>query len=381
MLLTQPICGFLFHGCGWGGATEVALGESLRTMLNPIFPLMVYGAVGFIEMGPQMLSGNYLNITYTIVWLLAFANVVGTLLCIVSSGAIAQLTNIRFTLLAPFLFMLIAFAAFQSSQSLGDLVSLFALGLVGIFLKRFDWSRPAFLIGFVLSNPTETFANQAYQIAESKFQQGLGVGLEYLFSPIVLGLMGVTIASVVIGLKQTQAIRSEGEAEAGSKKAPVIFLLVLLVYLGVSGWNASQISDRLLTDKIFPLLVAGVSIVACLYLLLQMRLRPKTDMLFADNERSKNPPPHGLWATLAWFGGLLFLSSLLGFIAALTVFLIAFFIVRAGLRLQQVLVFSFCGILMICLLALLLNRDFPPGLLQDFFNLPWPLGSDKGWFR
>ena len=63
--------------------------------------------------------------------------------------------------------MVIVFAAFQSRQSLGDLVALMAVGVLGIFLRRFDWSRPAFLIGFVLSSQAEGFANQAHQIAAS----------------------------------------------------------------------------------------------------------------------------------------------------------------------------------------------------------------------
>ena len=67
---------------------------------------------GEVELGPQMLSPAYLDITYSIVWLLALANVLGTILCIGLSSFIARLTTIRFTLLAPFLFMLIAFAAF-----------------------------------------------------------------------------------------------------------------------------------------------------------------------------------------------------------------------------------------------------------------------------
>jgi len=123
------------------------------------------------DAGPQMIR-NDLNVTYTIVWSLALANVVGAGLCIALSGGIAKLTTIRFTLLAPFLFMLISFAAFQSRQSLGDLVALFAVGLLGIFLRRFDWSRPAFLIGFVLSNQAENFSNMANQVAGAKFRRG-----------------------------------------------------------------------------------------------------------------------------------------------------------------------------------------------------------------
>ena len=39
---------------------------------------------------------NNLDVTYAIVWLLALANVVGTLICIAASGGIARLTTIPF---------------------------------------------------------------------------------------------------------------------------------------------------------------------------------------------------------------------------------------------------------------------------------------------
>ncbi|MEM8751144.1 MAG: tripartite tricarboxylate transporter permease [Pseudomonadota bacterium] len=338
---------------------------------------------GDIEMGPQMLSGSYLDITYTIVWLLALANVVGTLLCIAASGTIARLTTIRFTLIAPFLFMLIAFAAFQSNQSLGDLVALFAIGLLGILLRRFDWSRPAFLIGFVLSGPAESFSNQAYQVAGSKFRQGMSVGLEYIFSPIVLVLIVITVVSIYFGIRQTQAVAAEGESPSGSKRAPLLFLLGLTAYLIIAFWNAASISDRLVTDKFFPMLISGVSIIACLGLLVTMMRSNEQATIFADGENSREAAElaHGLWPTLAWFAALLAASAVFGFIIALTIFLLAFFRIRAGLEWSRCAVLTICGIVFICALAWILNRDFPPGLLQTYLDMPWPIGSDRSWIR
>lgn len=330
---------------------------------------------GDLEVGPQMLSANYLDITYSIVWLLALANVVGTILCIGMSGSIAKLTTIRFTLLAPFLFMLISFAAFQSGQNLADLVALFALGLLGIFLRRFDWSRPAFLIGFVLSNPAETFANQAYQVTASKFRQSTEIGLEYLFSPIVIILIIITIVSIVLGIRQAKMIMAEGEVDSGSKKAPVIFMSLVGLYFAVSYYNASLINDRLITDKIFPLFVAAVGMVCVVWMLISMIRLPSSDTIFADREAESgdNAPEHGLWSTLAWFGGLLVLTALLGFILALGIFLTVFMRFRAGLNWTKSLIYMGSGIAFMCLMAWILNRDFPPGLLQEFVELPWPL--------
>ena len=329
---------------------------------------------GDIEVGPAMLKHN-LNYTYAIVWLLAIANVFGTVFCIMASGGIARLTTIRFTLLAPFLFMLISFAAFQSGQNLGDLGALFSIGLLGIFLRRFDWSRPAFLIGFVLSNPAEAFTNQAFQVARAKFRQGADVGFDYIFSPIVIVLVIITVVSIVVGLRQAKSIMAEGDVTSGSKRAPMIFLLAILAYLVAAYWNASLISDRLPGDKIFPMFISAVAIMACLLSLVRMIRRPETDVIFADREVNGEDAmaTHGLWSTLSWFASLLILTSLLGFILALGIFLLLFMRIRAQLSHTMAVVYTTGGLSLMCFMAWILHRDFPPGLLQEYFDLPWPL--------
>ncbi|WP_321364867.1 tripartite tricarboxylate transporter permease [uncultured Celeribacter sp.] len=329
---------------------------------------------GDIEVGPSMLRDN-LDITYSIVWLLALANVVGTVLCIAASGGIAKLTTIRFTYLAPFLFMLISFAAFQSGQNFEDILALFVIGLIGIFLRRFDWSRPAFLIGFVLSNPVEKFSNQAFQIASFRFRSSFSDGMDYIFSPIVIVLLIITVVSVVLGLRQAKSIMAEGDVQSGSKRAPIVFLLVLMAYVVTALINANMIPDYNMTDKIVPLIVGGVTVTALLILLVQMILRPETDTIFADKEMAGEDAdaPYGLWSTLAWFVGLIAATYVLGFILALTGFLVSFLRVRAQAPWLKTLILTAAGLALMCVMAGALNRDFPPGLLQDVVDLPWPL--------
>lgn len=328
---------------------------------------------GSIEVGPQMLKSN-LDITYAIVWLLALANVVGTLLCIAASGGIAKLTTIRFALLAPFLFMLITFAAFQSGQNFEDILALFTIGLIGIFLRRFDWSRPAFLIGFVLATPVEKFANQAYQIAAFRFRESFEQGIAYIFSPIVIGLLIITIVSVYFGIRQASVIHTEGATATGKKRAPLIFLLLISGYLFVAFVNAYFIPDYNLTDKVVPLVVGGVSLLCCVVLFMQMMLRKEGDIIFADKELigEEASAPYGLWQTLGWFVGLIALTAAFGFIIALAIFLLSFFRLRAGCGWMQTIALSISGIGLMLVMAASLNRDFPPGLLQSFITLPWP---------
>ncbi|MGB1999170.1 MAG: tripartite tricarboxylate transporter permease [Candidatus Puniceispirillaceae bacterium] len=329
---------------------------------------------GELEVGQVMLKNN-LNYTYAIVWLLALANVMGTIMCIALSGQIARITNVRFALIAPFIFMIISFAAFQSGQNLMDLAALFAIGFLGIMMRRFDWSRPAFLIGFVLANPVENYSNNANQIAGIRFRQGFEAGMDYIASPIVLTLLVITVVSVIVGLKQAKNIRAEGEVASGGKRAPLMFLITMIGFVGFALYNTATIPGYAFVDAVFPVTIASASLVCGLVLLVQMRLRPETDALFADRETNGEDADNrfALWPTLAWFAGLLLATSLLGFILALGGFLLAFFRIRAGLAWTRAMLLTAIGVAFMCFMAWLLNRDFPPGLLQHVFDLPWPL--------
>jgi TctA family transporter len=328
-----------------------------------------------IDVGPSMLENN-LDFTYSIVWLLALANVIATALCILLSTPISRLTNIRFVLLAPFIFMIIAFAAFQSGQDIMDLAALFAIGFLGIFLRRFDWSRPAFLIGFVLSSPVENYSNNATQIAGVKFRQGMEAGLSYVMSPIVIILIFITVISIVFGLRQAKNIMAEGEVPSGGKRAPLIFLLAVIAFICFALYNTASIPDYAAVDRVFPVFVASVSLVCGLILLVQMMLSPETHTIFADRETAEEAKDnvYGLWSTLAWFAFLLVVTGLVGFIIALAIFLWSFLRVRARLTLVGATMYTAIGVAFMCLMAWSLKRDFPGGLLQNAIELPWPLG-------
>jgi hypothetical protein len=245
--------------------------------------------------------------------------------------------------------------------------------VLGIFLRRFEFSRPAFLIGFVLSAQAEAFSNMANQIAGVRFNRGLLDGLEYIASPIVLVILALTVASIIIGIRQGKHILGSDNPPTGGKRAPLVFLLAIVAYLAVAWVDALTIHR--VGDKIFPVTVGLVTLVCGLVLLVRMMRAPEGHALFADMEKGgeDSTAPHGLWATLAWFAFLLVLSSLFGFVIAATVFFIAFLRIRAQVSWQRTIVLTAVSIGFICFLAGTLGRDFPPGLLQEFVRLPWPL--------
>ena len=135
----------LFFGIPSSGSMAVFLGG--MTLLG-------------IEAGPALV-GSRLDLTYAIIWSLAIANVMGTLLCFATSPLIARLTTVRFGLLAPFMMMVVCFGAFNNNRELAELLLLLGVGLLGLLMRRFGWPRPPFVVGFVLAQPMETYLYQA----------------------------------------------------------------------------------------------------------------------------------------------------------------------------------------------------------------------------
>ncbi len=153
------------------------------------------------------------------------------------------------------------------------------------------------------------------------------------------------------------------------------FLLAVLGFILFALFNTASIPNYAFVDAVFPLFVASVSVVAGVILLVQMMLRPETDAVFADRstDAEERAMLYRLWPTLGWFAGLLIATCLVGFILALVGFLLLFFHFRARISPLFTLALTVSGTIFICMMAWLLNRDFPPGLLQNFISLPWPL--------
>ncbi|MGI9501805.1 MAG: tripartite tricarboxylate transporter permease, partial [Geminicoccaceae bacterium] len=231
------------------------------------------------------------------------------------------------------------------------------------------------LIGFVLASQAEVYTYQATQIALSRFNRGLEDGLAYIFSPMSIILIIIIVASVWLGARQSKGLQPEDRPlNTHGKTAPMIFAGLITAFLAIAFIDSFTIS--VFIDKVFPMTVAGFSLVGALILLLQMNRRSETDLLFNDGEQQGEDAgaPIGLWPTLAWFVSLLILTALFGFVIALTLFFLAFLMVRARTSPLQTALLTVAGVGAVLIIASALNRDFPSGLLQELIELPWPFG-------
>ena len=106
--------------------------------------------------GPDMLT-KHLDLTYSMVWSIAIANILGSGLCFLFSGQLAKLATLRYTLIMPCVLSLIYIGAFEASRSWGDLFSLLFFGLLGWGMKHFRWPRPPLVLGFILGAVLERY--------------------------------------------------------------------------------------------------------------------------------------------------------------------------------------------------------------------------------
>ena len=122
---------------------------------------MIHGLVP----GKSMVTDN-LDVTYTMVWSIALANILGAGLCFAFSGQFAKIATLRYTLVIPAIISIMMVGAYQASADWGDLFTLLVFGLIGWVMKHLKWPRPPLILGFVLGSIVEDYMRISYQIYE-----------------------------------------------------------------------------------------------------------------------------------------------------------------------------------------------------------------------
>ena len=324
-----------------------------------------------LEPGPAMV-GAELETTYTIVWSLALANVIGAGTCLLISKHVAYLTTIRYALMAPFMVMVICFAAFQATRDLGDLAALFAVGMLGVLMKRFGWPRPAFLIGFVLAGGMETYLYQAVQFD----------GWGFLLKPGVLIIGGLTLASIFFSVKLGHSSEAESEAEERAHPRHAINLTPQTIFAGfvllVFVYGLYDAFQQSFLGGVFPGGLCAIMLVFSAIVFYKLATKQVEDAVNFDNELEAgyvdNPEVAPLKEYIFWLAGFLVAAYLLGYLIAIVLFFLLFLRIKANSSVMQTMLLTVIAAGFLITLAHVMVLDFPRGLLQDAVALPWPIG-------
>jgi hypothetical protein len=316
-----------------------------------------------IEPGIGMME-RHLDLTYIIIWSLAIANVIGAGICLFLAKPIARLTVVPFALVAPFMFVIVFFAAYQATRAWEDLIALFVLGIVGMYMKRFGWSRPAFLIGFVLSMQLDSSVYQSIQVYGMSFLQRGGV-------QVILALIVVSVIVAARMKPHREPLTAEGPHAPVNKTPQAIFLGLLAaacLYTIYDAWHLDFLG------KVFPISVALVTL-ALLVAAAVLFSRNRPDYVYFDSEREwggEDKPVHGDFHFQGWILALLAAIGVFGYMLGIFVYITAFLRVKAGSRWHWAAVGALGAVAVLSIFGYFLALDYPRGLLQSVASLPWP---------
>ncbi len=164
-------------------AFGVPAGASMAILLSAF---LMHGLVP----GPDMLT-KHLDVTYSIIWTLTIAHILGAGLCILASGLFARLATVRVGLLLPLVLTVIFIGAYQGSQSWGDLYSMVFFGTIGWMMKHLGWPRPPLILGFVLGSIFERYFFISTEI----------YGAAWVLRPVVLAVLAAAAWVVIPSLR------------------------------------------------------------------------------------------------------------------------------------------------------------------------------------
>jgi len=336
-----------------------------------------------ITPGPDMLSTR-LDVTYTLVWTVALANILGSGICFAFANQLAAIARVRVSLLAPIVLSVTFIGAFQGSRQWGDIAVLMLFGMLGWYMKRVSWPRPPLLLGFVLGGLIERYMFISFQRYDT----------DWLSRPIVLAVFAITfygiskplLNRILRGVRhRQQPYDFKFRPEAINKD--LYFTVAVLAFfvtcmVAASGWD--------LGARLIPWIIGGAG---CIFVVLQllnsifMRRQPLASWTGQTNATPRTQPPSmdlkadfsGLTAAqvrsraLRYFGWCLFVvfaALVVGLLPSLFLFLVGFMLTEGRERVHTALgVAIVTWAVWYLLFHQLLRVPWPAALLGDLFPI------------
>jgi TctA family transporter len=190
-------------------ANDAKDGGDLITTLLLGFPQGVVTALfivallawGFLP-GPEMIKKNA-DLIYSVVWIQGISGVIGTLIGFVLAAQLAKLARVRYTVMVPIIFIFVLMGAFSVTRDPVDLLAVVAFGILGYFMRRYGYPRPAMILGLVLGGLMETYL----------YRSMASYGFSWLARPGVIVLLTLATASFAMTLRNR--MRSKAKARVG----------------------------------------------------------------------------------------------------------------------------------------------------------------------
>ncbi|HXG50615.1 MAG TPA: tripartite tricarboxylate transporter permease [candidate division Zixibacteria bacterium] len=366
---------------GPGAANNSTRGGDLITTVAFGIPSSVSTAILFgafliqgIVPGPDMLNpAKHLALTFSFVWIIIVSNIITVAACFMFLNPLARITNIRGTLLIPFLLVLIYLGGFTVKNSFGDMIMVLIFGALGWLMVQFDWQRPPLLVGLVLGTITE----RNFWISTRAYGAGWlthpGV---LLIAVLIAGAIFYSIRQIVREKKRPRpavAQPAAPELDVVMIKNPVYRPLFALFFVALFGYVLRETfyEIRPMEDRaaLFPM-VLGIPCLALAILAFGQEvftiLRREEGAALALRGASveSSVVRKRAFAIVAWIVGFFLAIWLLGFVIAVPVASFLYFRLAGGEKWSVSIPLSLtAGAIFYGLFDYFLHLPFPEGQL------------------
>lgn len=284
---------------GPGASNNSVLGGHLITTVAFGVPPSLMSAILFgafiiqgLVPGPDMLipePDGHLGLTFSFVWTIIISNIITVAVCLLFLDQLVKITFVRSSLITPFIILLIYLGAYAEKNVFEDLILMLFFGVLGWIMVKLRWPRPPLIMGLVLGPLTE----RRFFISISTY------GLTWFFRPVVLLILGLTLAGVFYPFIRTrwqrlkkkndksstllEAVTSDEARGLRFSWATIFDLFILAAFIGAL-WQSRRFSFR---AGLFPWAVGfpvlGLTLVQFIMDLMGKKSGSSIDQYMADS--------------------------------------------------------------------------------------------------
>jgi TctA family transporter len=350
--------------------------------------------------GPEMLTTR-LDVTYTLVWSVAIANILGAGICFTFANQLAKVALVRIGVLAPVVLAITYIGAFQGSRQWGDIYALLIFGLIGWIMKRLRWPRPPLILGFVLGGLVERYmfiSVERYGADWLWIWRDFGDG-DVRFAPYVPIIFIVTLYGVlspIIKGYRSRAKANQTSSKFGFQKAainPDLIFAMILFALFATAWGIASTWE--FGARLIPQVVATAAMIFIGWLILSALFVAPGEKVVVDEDgipgRGEGgtapvqsdvhfdisadygdlPGPEITKRVLNYFGWLLFFfgaAAVIGLLPAMFVFMLGYIRIE-GKESWKVTLLTSSGVWIVSYF-----------LFHKLLIIPWPQTLVGDWF-
>ncbi|QDC08616.1 tripartite tricarboxylate transporter permease [Oceanicola sp. D3] len=246
---------------------------------------ILLGAFTILGLAPgRAMLGDQLDVTFSLVWMLIFANIVGAGLLMLLSRQVARLAFVDGQLIVPLVLMFVFMSAWLDTPDIASWVTVLALGAIGYMMKRGGWPRPALVLGFVLGPVMENafvLSSQTFSLADLATR------------PLTMILLALLVLAVLLSVRTMVKARRTSAARADdlpdSQTGHTLSIALGLICLCAFAAAIVPTFDWPRSARLFPLAIAPLGVVfAVLALMTDGRalMRPGRGPLHWPDRRS-----------------------------------------------------------------------------------------------